>query len=573
MAQIRDELILVDKFTNTMTTYIRMADQAAGESESVTRAARRMAESQETAASSTSILNSQLGTLLKTYLGFQGVKMLVGLSDQMTQATARLNMMNDGLQTTEELQQMIFDSAQRSRGSYLGTLEMVSKLGTMAGDAFGSNEELVAFAEQINKQITLSGASTQAADAAMLQLTQAMSSGVLRGEELNSILEQTPTIAQTIAQYLGVSTGEMRELASQGQVTADVVKAAMFSAAEETNAAFAQIPLTWGQLWTSVQNTAILALQPLLDVISSIPQAISDNMDLVIAVFVAAGAAIAIALAPAAVQAAIMAASFLAATWPLLLMVGIVSAFIYGLMQAGYTAGDVGAEIGQIFGWLYAFIGNIVVTLYNLWASFAEFFANVFNDPIGAAARLFFDFVDGVLSVLQTVGGALDALFGSNLADTMQGFRNSIQSWVDETIGENEIQIDRMEHIDFDDAMNQFAGYGRDIGDSLAGLGDSVGSEGYDFDSLASNVAQMAGDTKSIKNSVSMAQEDVKMIVDMAERQFVAQVNLTTAAPTITINGRGGTSRAQDNHLLGELTRMLGGQSSASARLSTAQTR
>ena len=531
MAQIRDELILVDRFTNTMTTYIRLADQAAGESESVTRAARRMAESQETAASSTSILNSQLGTLLKTYLGFQGVKMLVGLSDQMTQVTARLNQMNDGLQTTEELQQMIFDSAQRSRGSYLGTLEMVSKLGTMAGDAFGSNEELVAFAEQINKQITLSGASTQAADAAMLQLTQAMSSGVLRGEELNSILEQTPTIAQTIARYLGVSTGEMREMASEGQITADVVKAAMFSAAEETNAAFAQIPLTWGQLWTSVQNTAIMALQPLLDLLSSIPQAISDNMDLVIAVFVAGGAAIAIALAPAAVQAAIMAASFLAATWPLLLMVGIVSAFIYGLMQAGYTAGDVGAEIGQIFGWLYAFIGNIVVTLYNLWASFAEFFANVFNDPIGAAARLFFDFVDGVLSVLQTVGGALDALFGSNLADTMQGFRNSIQSWVDETIGENEIQIDRMEHIDFDDAMNQFAGYGRDIGDSLAGLGDSVGSESYDFDSLASNVAQMAGDTKSIKNSVSMAQEDVKMIVDMAELQFVAQVTLPTAAP------------------------------------------
>lgn len=573
MAQIRDELILVDRFTNTMTTYIRLADQAAGESESVTRAARRMAESQESAASSTSILNSQLGTLLKTYLGFQGMKMLVGLSDQMTQATARLDRMNDGLQETEELQQMIFDSAQRSRGSYLGTLDMVSKLGTMAGDAFGSNEELVAFAEQINKQITLSGASTQAADAAMLQLTQAMSSGVLRGEELNSILEQTPTIAQTIAEYLGVSTGEMREMASEGQITADVVKAAMFSAAEETNAAFAQIPLTWGQLWTSVQNTAIMALQPLLDLLSSIPQAISDNMDLVIAVFVAGGAAIAIALAPAAVQAAIMAASFLAATWPLLLLVGIVSAFIYGLMQAGYTAGDVGAEIGQIFGWLYAFIGNIVVTLYNLWASFAEFFANVFNDPIGAAARLFFDFVDGVLSVLQTVGGALDALFGSNLADTMQGFRNSIQSWVDETIGENEIQIDRMEHIDFDDAMNQFAGYGRDIGDSLAGLGDSVGSESYDFDSLASNVAQMAGDTKSIKNSVSMAQEDVKMIVDMAERQFVAQVNLTTAAPAITINGRGGTSRAQDNHLLGELGRLLGSQSSASARLSTAQTR
>lgn len=571
MAQIRDELILVDRFTNTMTTYIRLADQAAGETESVTRATRQLEQTQAAASSSTSILNSQLGNLLKTYLGFQGIKMLVGLSDQMSQATARLKMMNDGLQKTEELQQMIFESAQRTRSSYTSTLEMVSKLGTLAGDAFNSTEEVVAFAEQINKQMVLSGASTQAADAAMLQLTQALSSGVLRGEELNSILEQTPTIAQTIAEYLGVSTGEMREMASEGQVTAQVVKAAMFGMAKETNDAFGQIPMTWGQLWALTQNTAIIAIQPILDFLSTIPQAIADNMDLVVAIFVGAGIAIAIALVPAAAQAAIMAASFLAASWPLLLIAGLMSAFVYAMLQAGYTAGDVGAEIGQVFGWLYAFIGNIVVTLYNLWASFAEFFSNVFNDPIGAAARLFFDFVDGVLSILQTVAGAIDAVFGSKLSDTLQGFRNNIQAWVDENIGENKIKIERMDYIDFDDAMDQFAGYGKNIGDALSGIGGSSG--GFDWDALSQNVNQMAGDTKSIKNSVSMAQEDVKMIVDMAERQFVAQVNLTTAAPAITINGRSGTSRAQENHILGELGRMLEGQSSASARLTTAQTR
>lgn len=543
MAQIREELYLVDRFSRTMTSYIQMADDAE---------------------SATSKLQGTITRMASAFLGFQGAKALIGLSDELTQSTARLNMMNDGLQTTQELQQMIFESAQRSRGAYTDTLATVSKLGTLAGEAFGSTEEVVAFAEQINKQMALSGATTAGRQAAMLQLTQAMSSGVLRGEELNSILEQTPTIAQTIAEYLGVSTGEMRELASEGQVTAEVVKAAMFDAAEETSAAFEQIPLTWRQLWTSVQNVAIMALQPFLDVLQGIPQIISENMDLVVAVFVAGGAAIAIALAPAAVQAAIMAASFLAATWPLLLLVGIVSAFIYGLMQAGETAGDVGAEIGEVFGWLYAFIGNIVVTLYNLWASFAEFFANVFDDPIGAAARLFFDFVDGVLSILQTVGGALDALFGSNLADTMQGFRNTIQGWVDENIGENKVKIERMEYIDYNNAMDQFAGYGRDIGDALQGMGEGVGGSGFDFEGMAANVAQMAGDTSAIKKSVSMSEEDIKMIVDMAERQFVANVNLHAPAPQININGRSGSSRAQDNHFLGEIARALGGQSSSS---------
>ncbi len=194
----------------------------------------------------------------------------VSLSDQMTSTTARLNMMNDGLQTTQELQDMIFLSAERSRGAYQATADAVSKLGLMAGDAFSNSEEIIAFMEQVNKQFTIAGTEAAGIEAAMLQLTQAMGSGILRGEEYNSILEQAPNIIQAIADYMEVPKGQLKDMAAEGEITADIVKAAMFAAADETNAKFESMPMTFEQIGTSLQNTAMVALQPLLDNLNDI---------------------------------------------------------------------------------------------------------------------------------------------------------------------------------------------------------------------------------------------------------------------------------------------------------------
>ena len=202
--------------------------------------------------------------------GMMGLKKVFDLSDELTQTTARLNMMNDGLQTTEELQNMIFASAQRSRGAYQATADAVSKMGIMAGDAFNSNAELVAFVEQLNKQFTIAGTSQEGISAAMLQLTQAMGSGVLRGEELNSVFEQAPTIIQAIADYLDVPIGQIRAMAQEGQLSADVVKNAMLSAADETNAKFESMPKTIGQVWQSIKNQAFMEFQPILQKINEI---------------------------------------------------------------------------------------------------------------------------------------------------------------------------------------------------------------------------------------------------------------------------------------------------------------
>lgn len=194
----------------------------------------------------------------------------VSLSDQMTSTTARLNMMNDGRQGIEELQDMIFQSAERSRGAYQATADAVSKLGLMAGDAFSSSGEIIAFMEQVNKQFTIAGTEAAGIEAAMLQLTQAMGSGILRGEEYNSVLEQAPNIIQAIADYMEVTKGQLKDMAAEGAITAEIVKAAMFDVAEETDAKFESMPMTFEQIGTSLQNTAMVALQPLLDNLNDI---------------------------------------------------------------------------------------------------------------------------------------------------------------------------------------------------------------------------------------------------------------------------------------------------------------
>lgn len=215
-------------------------------------------------------LLSKIGRIALAYAGFQTLKSGINLSDNLTQNVARLNLMNDGNQTTDELQAMIYQAAANSRGDALGNIESISKMGLMAGDAFSSNTELVGFMELINKQFKISGTSAEGISAAMLQLTQAMGAGALRGEELNSILEQAPLIVKNIANYMGVPVGQIKDLASEGKITSEVVKNAMFNAADTINKQFNSIPLTFADITTSMRNEAIKKFQNISSQLSSI---------------------------------------------------------------------------------------------------------------------------------------------------------------------------------------------------------------------------------------------------------------------------------------------------------------
>ena len=281
------------------------------------------------------------------------IKNIIGLADAMTQTEARLNLITGDLEKTAALQDQIMASANRSRASYQSTADAVAKMGIMAKDAFNNTDELVAFTELINKQFTIAGASVAGQEAAMLQLTQAMASGVLRGEELNSIFEQAPTIIQTIADHLGVSVGEIRAMAAEGQITAQVVKDAMLSSADEINAQFSAMPYTFSQVWTMMQNILLEAFGPLIQVIGAGAQWIYENWAAIEPVLVGVATAVAILTAAYLVHTA--------ATW---LQVEANRALIISLLSNPilWIAVAIGILVGMIYKWIQSVGG-----LRNAW--------------------------------------------------------------------------------------------------------------------------------------------------------------------------------------------------------------
>lgn len=582
------------------------------------------------------------------YASVQTIGKVMDLSDQLTSTTARLNLMNDGLQTTQDLQNMIYLSAERSRGAYQATADAVSKLGLMAGDAFSSSEEIIAFTEQLNKQFTIAGTETAGIEAAMLQLTQAMGSGVLRGEEYNSILEQAPNIIQAIADYMEVPKGQLKDMAAEGEITAEIVKNAMFAAADETNAKFESMPKTFSQIWTSFQNTALMAFQPVLqrlndvanseafqtfingaiealsmvagivveifNLIASVGTILADNWSWLSPIIYGVAAALLVyygrlmlvrgaELALAAVQGVvavakgILAAATMLVTgatwaqttaqyglnaamyacpivWIIILIIALIALFYAAVAAVNKFAGTsvsatgiicgvfmvAAAFIGNLFVALINFVIDIFVVLWNFIAAFANFFGNVFNDPVGAIARLFFDLVDTVLSLLQSLASAIDTIFGSNLAGAVQGWRDSLGGWVDSTFGQGEeimaklnaedLHLDRFEYSSAWDAGYSF---GEGIDESIAnfdpsslfdtnvpGAGDYADLSNYGSDlgglgGIGSGVDDIAGNTGAIADSMDITEEDLKYLRDIAEQEAVNR--FTTAEISVDMSG------------------------------------
>lgn len=521
------------------------------------------------------------------------VKSFLDFSDTQTQIMARLNLMNDGLQDTEQLNEMIYQSAQRSRASYTSTADAIAKMGLNAGNAFSSNQELIAFMESVNKQFAIGGGSTAAMEGAMVQLTQAMASGALRGEELNSILDAAPGIARNIEQYMGWASGSIKQYAEDGMVTAEVVKNAMLASADTINEQFESMPMTLSQAMTQVQNEVQHSLQGAasewsdfinsadgqrilnqmivlfstlaqvgVDALSFVGQGAvwaAENMDIIIpalagvAMILAAVKAKAIATGAAHVASALAsAASWAVVNWPILLLIAVLVGAMMIAQQFGIGMQEVGGWVGQVFGMIYAVGYNVFATLWNVIAAFAEFFANVWNDPLGATVRLFADVFDAILGIVETVAGAIDALLGSDLSGAVAGFRDQVSGWVDDTFGENAVQIKRMSTLDVYGTSEQWGQYGSNLGSKLDNLSLNLedlagGLEGLGSfsvpsgDSLDIGKVDSVGNVKNVEGDVNLSDEDLKMYRDLAERRYMNQIELKTLAPNITVTLPAGT--------------------------------
>lgn len=526
------------------------------------------------------------------------VKGFLELSDSQAQINARLNLMKDETHSVAQLNDMIYQSALRSRAAYSDTADAVGKMGLNAKNAFSSNEELIAFTEQVNKQFKIGGASAQEQSNAMIQLTQAMAAGVLRGQDLNSILAAAPGIARTIEESMGWTSGSIKQYAEDGKVTAQVVKNSLLNMADETNEKFASMPMTLSDAMTQgkniVQHSAkemaqawndfiqtdkgqeilgeTISLFSALtqvgtDALAAIGQGalfVADNMDMIIPMLTAVGAvflfvkaqAMQTALASAA-AAGTHAAAWAAANWPVLLMAALFAGALIAAQQFGVGMQEVGGWVGQVFGMTYAVGYNVFATLWNVIASFAEFFANVFNDPVAAIAHLFSDALDAILSMVETVAGAIDALTGSHLQGAVSGFRGKMSSWVDSTFGENAIQIKRMANLDIGTTAAEWGNYGANLGAKLDNLSLNIGDLAGSFGDLQLGDGIGKGDIANVGkvgkvgkvDDIKLSDEDLKIYRDLAERRYMNRIELKTLAPQINVTvpeSAGGNLTARD---------------------------
>lgn len=520
---------------------------------------------------------------IKGYIGAAGaafsLSKLVGLSDTLAGNKARLELIVDDGGSVNELNKKIYASAMRARASYTDTAATISRLGLLASDAFNSNDEMIAFTELMNKNFTIGGASTQEQSSAMYQLTQAMASGRLQGDEYRSIIENAPLLAKAIEDYMRNvqgAEGAMKDWSSEGLLTADVIKAALFSTADEVETRFARIPMTWGQVWTMASNIAIRALNPLLSAINWL----ANNISVIGPVVLGLGTAFLVfqvaahwtQIASAAMgiynglvnfltigygvltgsTAAASAAQFtynsalLASpvTWVVMMLAVLVAALYAGVAAFNKFTGSGVSATGILMG-TFAVLGahvlnNTIIPLQNGFAMFANFIGNLFNDPVAAVKVLFYDMALTVLGYITNMASGIETLINKipgvtvDLTSGLDSFYAKLESaqkkakdeagWVE--------YVKKMDYIDYSKAAGAGYRFGEGLADKVAGV--FSGSDYAGLGDIAGGVSDIAANTGKIADEVHIADEDLQFFRDVAEMRYIQ--NFVTLTPTVSMN-------------------------------------
>lgn len=509
-----------------------------------------------------------------------GINGFMKQADEAAMINSRIGMMNDGLLEHHELQKNILKMANDTRTGYAETVDLMSKL-TMSG-AFDSTQDVASITESINKAIRIGGGTDEMNKSAMLQLSQALGSGVLQGDELRSLSENAPYMMKVLADGLGVARGELKQMGADGELTTDVVIQAFENQRDVINSTFENIPRTWGDVttklgnsWTNfmqhlVREDGTGVLNPLInqfyafaewldtpqgmsflltiatviewitnglvfmgDVVGTVASLFIENWDFISMMLLGVSAVLAGVLIPklwAMVPPLIAQASaWIVMNYPILMVIGSVILFMTMLHSMGVTTEQIIGTVTGIFFGLYAFLYNLVADIWNLFAVFGEFLGNFCNDPLAATVRLFIGFADTILGILESIANAMDALFGSSMADTLAGWRSNMQSWADDTFGEQQVTIQRMEKLDVADNFNKGYDFGVDLSngatqifEDLTTSMNSMGFEGGHIDSVG-----------SIEDTVDVSNEDLEIMRELAEMESIQ--NFVALTPKVNI--------------------------------------
>ncbi|MDF2611350.1 MAG: phage tape measure protein [Lachnospiraceae bacterium] len=589
---------ILNGYSRPMVQIIQKTDEATNKILKASGATDNLNSKMKNAGAGANVLSSGLGKVISiAALAATTIKGM-NIADEYTNTSARLNLINDGLQTQAELQEKIFDAANRSKGSYTAMAGAISKMGITASEAFGSNDELIAFTELIQKGFKVGGASTTEQQSAIMQLTQAMGAGKLQGDEFRSIMENAPMIADAIAKYTGKSKGELKELSSEGLITSDIIKNAMFMAADDINSKFETMPMTFGDAWNRIKNGSLEAFAPVIESVNRlintdgfmngvnniligiglISSVVGGLIDFIVAgwdligPFVIAAAIAGIMTLTGHLWAMLVPVLAHIKAWailnaPMILTIAIILLIIHTLKVMGVTVEDIFGFIGGVVGITIAGIWNLffglfelVLGILNFWTNkfviFANFFANVFQNPISSVIYLFQGLADNVLGVIEKIASALDFVFGSKMAETVSSWRSGLKEMADAAVAKyapNENYQKIMETVNFgaEDfgfkrmeygaAWDKGNSVGKDlyggIADKLSGLTDMFSKDSTNMDDFGSNTNPLSvvGTGSGGKVDVDMSDEDLKYMRDIAERDYINKFSTATLAPNIQV--------------------------------------
>lgn len=630
MAEIKEKLTLVDRFSSRLGKFISMMSRAQGSCHAAQTATRQFENTAAAAASST----NATAVSLKNY---------ESVSNSLQKKLVNLNSQWDAL--IQEQESMV-SAGQQGTAAFASLDEKIVQL---AGDLQNTEAKL----SSVNRQMGLATQSSSSFSADMsgakvsiAALTQKVDRLEAEIRQLKNAYQQAGAATEQASKKQNVFSrtlerckagaqgllGNLKRLGGHRNSVSGLIgqfsklAVAMFSVTRIIQAlktamenAPVEVQESWESLSSSLTTTvfgfliaALQALQPhfdrlnaalnspagqkfaaglimignlvgtvigyAIDAIAMLVEFIGNNFATVMNVAV-------IALALYAAYMLASAAATLAAAWPLLLIVAIVAAVVIALKKLGVTSEQIFTAIGMMAGWLYALVYNLIADAWNIIAVFAEFFANVFNDPVGAVARLFFGVFDSILGIVESVAGAIDALLQTDMAGAVSGFRDQMQSWVDDKFGANVITVERMDKIDYTATMNSWGKKGGEIGKGLDefefNVGDILGSVG-DLSAISGGAVgggavggigdsvggSLGSDVADIKKEVAMSEEELKSLVDMAERKYVNNINLTAQTPVINVTGQNTGNSAADRKALANAIRdmLLKQQAEASLR-------
>ena len=665
---INTVLRMVDRFTAPMRGAIRASYEMQKQTEKVEEVTRRY---QKTSMTSANSVRAQISSLAKEYVklgmsaqeamnkaqaalsktgkkssgggiatgiiaanqglqlaqeGMQSIKAVTDIVDNYSNTKARLDLMNDGLQTTAQLQDMVYQAAQRSRGSYDAMGASVAKMGLLAKNAFKNNKEIVNFTELVQKSFKIGGASTQEQQAGMYQLTQAMASGKLQGDEFRSIMENAPMIADAISKYTGISKGKLKEMSAEGTISADIIKNAMFKMSDDINKRFDSMPMTFGDAITKMTNImkkhfgpvmeriiqifnspkltkafsimegaikiAARVMMILLNVATVVGNFIISKWSIIEPILWGIGGALIALVIPSiwgmitALWAVIspiigIAAAWLIAHWQIALIGAAIALLIWWILKAGETFTAVVGYIGGIFGILFTFLYNKFAFIANYFLSVAEFFANVFKDPVYAVKKLFYDMSIDVLSYIANLAKGIEDLINKipgvsinitsgmeSLLGTLKANRDALKST------EDVVKLMRFEQMDYGNGFDMGQDIGKKIGGKIVNtakgmsekLGNIFNSDKIDA-ATGKNTIDKIGTVDTvgkIKDDVNIAEEDIKLMRELAEQKAIQ--NFVTLTPKINTKIGAINENADADRLLGQLTEKLINEVSNSAK-------